>query len=405
MIVHIDCNSFFASCEVASRPELRGKPVVVANCNEAGGGIILALTDEAKKLGLKRGNPVFQVKRLLEESHVVMFPVNHQKYRDISRQIMRSVIEQDVVQDFAQYSIDEFFGSLPIDDESEVRKYVGQVKKLIMDKTGVPVSCGCSQTYTLAKVATWYAKHFAGYGGVCVLSERNREKALGKLPVNDVWGIGRSYVRFLEDNRIATALDFYQMSEVYVKHTMKTGGWRTWQELHGTAAISIEKESVQKSMMHSLTFTYMTDDKRRLREMLADFASRLAFKLREQHSVCGSVTVFIRTNRHRLDLPQYSSSDSRKLSSPTQDTRVILGTALQVLDNIYRPKYMYKKMGIVLADIVPADGVQLDLFDRRDARKSDSLMKVVDEINRKYGSETVHSALSGKPDAVSGADD
>ena len=58
-ILHIDCNSFYASCEVSLRPELKGKPVVVANYNEAGGGIILALSKEAKALGLKRGNPVF----------------------------------------------------------------------------------------------------------------------------------------------------------------------------------------------------------------------------------------------------------------------------------------------------------------------------------------------------------
>ena len=60
MILHIDCNSFYASCEVSLRPELKGRPVVVANYNEAGGGIILALSKEAKALGLKRGNPVFK---------------------------------------------------------------------------------------------------------------------------------------------------------------------------------------------------------------------------------------------------------------------------------------------------------------------------------------------------------
>ena len=84
MILHIDCNTFYASCEVSLRPDLIGKPVVVANCNEAGGGIILALTKEAKALGLRRGNPVFQVKDILNRHQVAVFPANLPKYVDIS---------------------------------------------------------------------------------------------------------------------------------------------------------------------------------------------------------------------------------------------------------------------------------------------------------------------------------
>ena len=100
MIIHIDCNTFFASCEVAFHPELHGKPVVVANINEAGGGVILALTAEAKRLGFKRGMPVFQAKKLIEDKGVIMFPVNHDKYRKTSNQIMQIVVEQGIVQNF-----------------------------------------------------------------------------------------------------------------------------------------------------------------------------------------------------------------------------------------------------------------------------------------------------------------
>src|SRR5574344_1377422 len=118
MIVHIDCNSFYASSEISFRADLTGKPVVVANCNEAGGGIILALTKEAKALGLRRGNPVFQVKEVLEKNNVAIFPATLQKYCDISHRIMQVVRELDIVLDFTQYSIDEFFGSIPEDDPS-----------------------------------------------------------------------------------------------------------------------------------------------------------------------------------------------------------------------------------------------------------------------------------------------
>ena len=404
MIIHIDCNSFFASCEVAFHPELYGKPVAVANINEAGGGVILALTAEAKRLGLKRGIPVFQAKKLIQEKGVVLLPTNHDKYRKTSNKIMQLVVEQDIIQNFVQYSIDEFFGEIPIEDEGEVRRYVSLVKDMILKETDIPVSCGCSQTYTLAKVATWYSKHYDGYKGICILSEANRQKALKSLPVGDVWGIGRSFGRFMTDNSISTALDFAQLSEPYVRHYLKTGGLHTWQELHGIRAIEIERDSMQKSMSHSQTLAYMTDDKQRLRELISEFASKLARKLREQTSMCQTVTVFIRTNRHRTDLPQYSAGDSRKLLSPSQDTRDIMNTALQLLDTLFLPGYMYKKIGMILSDITPAEAMQMDLFSGNDILKSKKLMQTLDEITRKFGDKAIHSALEPgvKPSDTSG---
>ena len=102
MILHIDCNTFYASCEVALRPDLQGRPVVVANCNEAGGGIILALTKEAKALGLKRGDPVFKVSDTLNRHGVAVFPANLPKYVDMSRRLMQVVRQQDIVLNFKQ---------------------------------------------------------------------------------------------------------------------------------------------------------------------------------------------------------------------------------------------------------------------------------------------------------------
>lgn len=393
MIIHIDCNSFFASCEVAFHPELYGKPLVVANTNEAGGGVILALTAEAKQLGLKRGIPVFQAKKIIEENGVIMLPTNHDTYRKTSNKIMQIVVEQDIIQNFVQYSIDEFFGEIPVDDENEVRHYVSLVKELIRKETDIPVSCGCSQTYTLAKVATWYAKHYSGYNGICILSEANRQKALERLPVGDVWGIGRSFARFMADNNISTALDFVKLSEPYVRHYLKTGGLHTWQELHGIRTIEIDRDPVQKSFSHSLTLVHMTNDKQRLCELISEFASKLARKLREQKSLCHTVTVFVSTNRHRTDLQQYSAGDSRKLLSPSSDTRIIMNTALQLLDSLYRPSFMYKKIGMILSDISPADSLQIDLFNGAEVLKSKKLMQTLDEINQKFGDKTIHSAL------------
>lgn len=389
MFLHIDCNSFFASCEIASNRALEGTPVVVANDNEAGGGIILALNAEAKALGLKRGNPVFQVRSLLKLNHVNVCPADHRKYHSVSSNIMRAVQQQGLVLDFVQYSVDEFFGSMPLDDEQELRLYVGKVKDLIWEETHIPVSCGCADTYTLAKVATHFAKSHKGYHGICVLNEEKRERALSLLPVGEVWGIGRRNQAKLTKMCIVTALDLVHVDEQKIKSIFGVSGLRTWYELRGRACIDLERSAQQKSIMQSRTFAYMTDKKAELNKNIAGYAQACCTSLRHQQSMAAAVTVFIATNPHRADLPQYSNSATQKFRSPTDDTSLVMKEAQKLLDSIFRKGYQYKRAGIILTGITEVEGSQLDLFSAENDERRRKLMKVTDVINQKFGHDAI----------------
>ncbi|MBR1461860.1 MAG: Y-family DNA polymerase [Prevotella sp.] len=394
-ILHIDCNSFYASCEVAFRPELKGKPVVVANYNEAGGGIILALTKEAKALGLKRGNPIFQVKDVLEKNHVAIFPANLQKYVDISRRIVSVVQELDMVTGFHRYSVDEFFAEIPAyKDKTDTREYVGIIKEKIEHGTGIPVSCGIASTYTLAKVATWYAKRYAGYKGICVLEDANVEKALKGLPVADVWGVGWRSAPKMKQMGIHTAWDYHQRPKAFVQNRFHVTGVRTWMELHGQVSIDLTVPPKQQTIMHSRTFTYMVQQLEPLKDYIRDFAVAAARKLRDQHSVCRSVTVFANTNRHREDLDQYSNGFTIHLMEDTSDTTAIVKAAQQALEAIYLPYYQYKRAGVILGDIMSDEAVEQDLFASTgdETRKHRRLMEATDHINVRYGMNKVQPA-------------
>ena len=406
MILHIDCNSFYASCEVSLRPELKGRPVVVANYNEAGGGIILALSKEAKALGLKRGNPVFQVKEVLQENHVVVFPANLVKYVDISRRIVSVVLELDMVTDFHRYSVDEFFAAIPpIGNRDDIVDYVAVIKEKIEYGTGIPVSCGIAPTYTLAKVATWYAKHYDGYHGICVLQEQNIQKALQGLPIGDVWGVGWRSAPKMKQIGIQTAWDFVQKPKGFVNRVFHLPGVRMWMELQGHAAIDISRPPKQQTIMHSRTFTYMIAGKEQLLTYVRDYAVAAARKLRDQHSVCQSVTVFANTNRHRDDLEQYSNSSTVRMAVATADTTTIVKAAEQAFDNFFRPYYQYKRAGVILGDIVGDEAVEQDLFlsSAETTRKQRRLMQATDDINKRFGmnhirlaSQMLHQEESGE---------
>ena len=398
MYIHLDCNNFFVSCELVSRPELKGTPVVVANNNGNNGGIILALNAEAKAVGLKRGNPLFQVSQIIEQQHVTVIDVHHHLYHDVSHRIMDEVRQTEMVLDFVQYSVDEFFGQMPDDDPTRLRGYLQTLKELILDKTGIPVSCGAGLSYTLAKTATWFAKHYPAYKGICIMPADKREKALAQVPVKDVWGIGRRSIKKIEQAGVQTALDYSRRPEAWVNRLFGVVGLRTWKELNGIPAITIASHERQKSIMYSRTFAHMTSSKSVLLRELSNYASAATRKLREQQSLCQTVTLFLATNRHREDLAQYYADDTIKLSTATDDSTRIIHAVTLLLDRLFQEKYQYKQAGVILGQLQHADAVQLDLFAQNqvdETNKQKRLMQAIDGINKRFGSNQIHFAVQG----------
>ena len=99
-----DCNAFYASCEKAFRPDLLTRPVVVLSNND---GCVIALSSEAKALGIIMGTPYFQVKDLCRQAGVVAFSSNYELYADMSARVMETL--KSLVPEVEVYSIDEAF--------------------------------------------------------------------------------------------------------------------------------------------------------------------------------------------------------------------------------------------------------------------------------------------------------
>ena len=403
MYIHLDCNNFFVSCELVSRPELKGTPVVVANDNGNNGGIILALNQEAKAVGLKRGNPLFQVTQLIEQHKVTVIDVHHHLYHEVSHHIMDEVRKTEMVLNFVQYSVDEFFGQMPDEDTKRLHEYLQKLKDLILRTSGIPVSCGAGLTYTLAKTATWFAKHYPAYQGICIMPADKREAALAKVPVKDVWGIGRRSIRIIEQQGIRTALDYTHLPEAWVQRHFGVVGVRTWKELNGIPAITIASHDRQKSIMYSRTFAHMTNSKAVLLRELSNYASSATRRLREQGSICQTVSIFLATNRHRTDLAQYTTGDTLKLSTATDDSTQIIHAVTQLLDKLFRENYQYKQAGVILGQLQHNQGVQLDLFAPNQVKehaKQKRLMQAIDGINRRFGRNQIHFAVQGTEEDI-----
>lgn len=385
----VDCDNFFCSCERIFRPDLNGKPVVVLSNND---GCVVARSREAKRLGIKMGIPYYQMLELFPKSDVTAFSSNYLLYADISNRIMQLLRESAPV--VYQYSIDEAMldlrGFKRFDD---IKQWGEALAAKIFRYVGAPVSIGIASTKTLAKVAVKFAKEYPAYNKCCVIgTDEQRCKALKLFPVDDVWGIGRRIARSLGAARVDSAWDFVQKPREWVKSRYHITGERTWRELQGEDVIDIqEMEVTKKSIMTSRSFPGMVTDYNDMRTHVANYAARCAAKLRKQNSVCASVMTFVQSNFFREDLEQYSNSLVTSFPTPTSTTTEIVAAAINVLDRIFRDGIHYKRAGVMVSSISPADHIQPDLFAFNAERRAklDRLSGALDNINKHLGPDTV----------------
>jgi len=166
---------------------------------------------------------------------------------------------------------------------------------------------------------------------------------------------------------------------------------RTWQELNGEDCVPNEELAKKKSICTSRSFNGMIGDYETLRTQVANYAARCAEKLRRQDTVASTVGVFLTTNRFREDLLQYWNYQETRLLTPTSSTTLLVQAANEVLGQIFRQGYQYKKAGVIVMGITPQTPIQQDLFgiSAEQIGKMRRLDRVTDRINRCYGSETI----------------
>lgn len=393
MYALVDCNSFFCSVEKVFHPGLNGKPVCVLSNND---GCIVALTPEAKALGLRRGDPIFKVSDIITKGKVAVFSSNMVLYAAMSRRIT-SILRKSVSY-VENYSIDESFCCLDgYECYCNIEDYMRRVADKIKLWTDIPVSIGIAPTKTLAKIGSKFAKQYKGYRSVCVIdSEEKRRKALSLVELKDVWGVGRNTLRLLCYHGVDTPLKFADKKESWVRSHLKLPGVQTWKELNGIPCIDTSEVQQKQTICTSRSFGKMVDGLPDLKEAVSTFAADCANKLRGQNSIAGTVTVFILSNRFREDQEQYHTAGTRTLLVKTSDTLEITNVALEVLKEIYRPGIWYKKAGVVVGGIAPASAIKLDLFDAiRNRPARNKLMDAIDGINHHYGVKSVRLAAEG----------
>ncbi len=404
----LDCNSFYASCEKVFRPDLEGRPVVVLSNND---GCIVAMSREAKNLGIPRGIPLFKARPFIEKNNIEVFSSNYALYADLSRRVMDMISSRVPV--IEVYSIDEAFmvlDHLPAPPLSLCRELRDGIHRGI----GIPSSVGVAPTKVLAKIAGGIAKKrpdgIFALGDVDVSTpaaasglkpafghEKDINLVLGETPVEGVWGIASNLAGRLRERGVRTALDLKNVDEAWAKQRITLTGLRIVRELKGIPSIVMEETApAKKGIMSSKSFGRPVTDIKDLLEAAGDYTARAAAKLRSQGSACRLIDIWLTTNRFREGDKQYSAGTVVKLDEPTDYLPDLVAAARKGVKSLYKSGYRYKKVAVFLSGIENTKGRQGNLFEKPDPRKA-ALMAAADRMASRYGPGTL-SCTPARPD-------
>lgn len=405
MYALVDGNNFYVSCERVFRPSLNGKPVIVLSNND---GCAIARSN-AKALGVRMGQPWFQIRHLAESHGLVALSANFELYGDLSERMASLIAGFGPAQEI--YSIDESFVDLT-GVRGDLVERGRKLRSRILQWVGIPCGIGIGRTKTLAKLANYIAKtterkpgsypnELAQVCNLAALPQAAVDQLIARTGVGEVWGIGPRIAAQLKAQGIDTVLGLKQLDPATVRRRWSVTVERTVRELQGTSCIALEEVAPDKQEIATTrSFGQTVTDFSGLREAVREFATRAAQKLRGQHSTCAQVMCFIRTSPFRPD-KQYGRSVIVPLHRSSADTRALVSAALMGLEAIYRPGYRYAKAGVILLDLQADTVVQgeLDLpmptQTSTQRRKAQPLMSVIDGLNDRYGTGTVQLAGAG----------
>lgn len=387
----VDCNNFYVSCERVFNPGLEGKPVIVLSNND---GCAVARSNEVKCLDIRMGAPVFKEKEKIARYGIHVFSSNYALYADMSRRVVQ--VLSSFAPDMEVYSIDESFLDLSRMAGRNLTDLGREIKATVKKHTGIPVSVGIAQTKTLAKIAARIAKKSERADGVLDLTwERYHDKALDITAVEDVWGVGRRYAKFLRVHGITNALRLREADPAFIRRKMGINGLRLIEELHGRSCYPLDSNPApKKGITVSRSFGRVVGTLDALREAVTSYAARGAEKLRKEKLVAGVVTVFLMTDRFRPERFYYNTETVR-LAVSTHNSPEIIRAALTGLASIYKEGCLYKKAGLFFQELSSETMVQRDMFDTVDRDRSARLMASLDRINTDMGRNTLRYAASG----------
>jgi DNA polymerase V len=394
----VDCNNFYVSCERVFQVSLRHRPVVVLGNND---GCIVALSNEAKALGLVRGTPYFQSQWVIEQGRVAVYSSNYALYQEMSERVMRTLASFNCPLEV--FSIDEAFLDLSGVPAEDLYRLGCEIQTRVLQWTGIPVSVGIAGSKVLTKVALKLIKREQRSPTVLSLvdcPEPELDERLSGLDVEDIWGIGRRRGQHLQKRAIWSARDLKYADHSMIQRLLSVVGARIVLELRSISCLPLKTEVPPKREIMSLqSFSRPLSALYELEEAVAFHVCVAAAKLRRQGSEARQLHVYLQPMLGSKSYPHLPTlSASRTLPFATAFPPMLIKAAWDLLRRIYRPDLRFHKAGVGLVALSSRQNLQPDLFGELNVdvhQKEARLLQCLDHVNARFGPDTLFYAAQG----------
>lgn len=384
IILHSDCNNFFASVECAENPLLWDVPLAVAGDREKRRGIILAKNQLAKGYGINTAEPIWQALKKCPE--LVIVPPRFKLYEEYSRRI--NAIYADFTDLVEQFSIDESW--LDVTGSTKLfgsgREMADKIRKRVREELGITVSVGVSFNKIFAKIGSDYKKPDA----TTVISRENYKDIVYPLPVSDMIFVGKSAAERLVRANIRTIGDLACADDAFIEKLLGKTGLTVLEYARGEDRSPVmpigykrEIKSIGKGQTFSRNLLGIAD----IRKGLTVLCEYVAAKMREKELKCTVVTV------HMKDAELKTISRQKHLDNPTYLAKEIAEAAEELVTSNWSMKKPMRMLTVTGSGLVSADiGAQISLFDGEDGKKEEMLERAIDKIRKAYGKNSIKKA-------------
>lgn len=377
VIVHIDGDAFFAACEQAVHPEYRGKPVITGQER----GIVAAASYEAKKFGIQRGVPLWDVKKLCPAAIIV--PSDYETYSLFSKRMFECMRRYTAIVE--EYGIDEGFADItglrgPL--HASYEQIAERMKQTIQADLGISVSAGVSVTKVLAKLGSKWNKP----NGFTVIRSNDIQRFTAATPTDKIWGIGHNTAEYLNQFGITTAAQYAKQPEYWVREKMAKPLYELWQELNGRSVWEVHtaaKTSYQ-SISKTRTFTPASKDPTYLFSQLSKNIENAFIKARRYALGARQMVIYVKSQDFR-----YISLEL-KFNRTTAFPQEIMGLVQAHFKHLLKPNTLYRATGVILPNLTPLTQIQMNLFEPPiRLKKLERIYASVDALAERYGKHTV----------------
>ncbi|WP_411709906.1 DNA polymerase IV [Arthrobacter sp. B10-11] len=373
--MHVDMDAFFVSVELRSRPELRGKPVIVGY--PADRSVVLSASYEARKFGVKSAMPMAVAARMCP-SAVIIEP-RHKLYYEVSAQLM--AIFGSITDLVEPLSVDEAFLDVggAIRRLGSPREIGGIIRRRVHEELGITASVGIAASKFVAKIASTRCKP----DGLLLIGPDETVAYLHSLPVNALWGVGAKTGEVLARMGIRTVADVAATPPSALKKLLGASGEHVYRLSWGIDPRPVTPVRLEKSIGAEETFAVDTSDDVLLHRELLRLSHRTAERLRSTGMVARTISL-------KLRYTDFSTiTRSRTVHAPVDSAQLIYAVAVQLLESLGPRAMTVRLVGVRAEQLEDAAQTSLQLsFDRRDDNWR-AAEQALDRVAEKFGSKSV----------------